>query len=99
MRHKRRRKAKRARSGDMPPGVVGAAHQGAGLNVAKAQPPGLLAEGRKLVGMDIAFNRELICRRPQVLAKGQDVTADRAQIAKHGQEYTCSPLQEVTNSG
>ncbi len=43
----------------MLPGAVGAAHQGSRLDVPKTKLPGLLAQGRKFVRVDVAFDRHM----------------------------------------
>ena len=41
----------------------------------KTKLAGLLAQGREFVGVDVAFDRQLLLGRPQILAEGQDVAA------------------------
>ena len=66
----------------MAPGVIGAAHQRAGLDVTKAQLLGRHFELLKLFRRHVAFDFKLAIRRLQILADGDDVdVVVRANLA------------------
>src|ERR687894_630811 len=64
-------------------GVVGAAHQRPALDVLEAQSDAVLFQFRELFGRVVAAHRQVVLRRPEVLADGQDVHLVLAQVA-HG---------------
>ena len=67
----------------MRPGVVGAAHQGAGFDVAEAEGQGPLPERSEFLGRHVTLDRELVGGGLEVLTKGQDVAADATQVAEN----------------
>src|SRR2546428_3230220 len=73
--------------GDVRPGVVGAADQGPGLDVAEAEREGLGAERGELLRGHVALHGQVLARRSQVLTEGQDVTADAAQIFENTGQF------------
>ena len=60
--------------------VVRGAHERPRLDVLEAERQRLGLHLRELVGMDVALDRQVRRRRPQVLADGEDVAVDRAQV-------------------
>src|SRR5437867_5000776 len=60
--------------------VVGAADQGAGLDVDEAEVERRLFEIAELVGMVVAHHRRVRRRWSKVLADGENLAAGRAQI-------------------
>src|SRR5687768_12794215 len=54
-------------------GVVGAADEGAGLDVGEAEGDRVLPQGGELVGRDVALDGQVAGRGLQVLAERQDV--------------------------
>ena len=68
-------------------GVVRAADQGAGLDVADAQAAAFLLERGKLVWRIEARHRQLFAGRPQILANRDDVNSYAAQILQHRQHF------------
>src|SRR5450759_1065003 len=65
-------------------GVVAGADQRARLDVGEAHGESLTLELLELVGRDVAFDRQMLPRWPQVLSQGQDLDAGRAQVAHDG---------------
>src|SRR5581483_1034675 len=72
----------RLEGGDLLAGVVGAADEGAGLDVGEAEGQRLAAQGGELVGRDVALDGEVAGRGLEVLAERQDIAADGAQVAE-----------------
>lgn len=70
----------------MAPGMIGAPHQGAGLDVAKAELLRFRFEFVELSGRDIALDGKLIPSRLEVLPQGDDVTIDLPQVFERGHD-------------
>ena len=67
---------------DVAPGVVGAAHQWTGLDMAEAE---LFTRGLKFLKFfrrDVAFDFELAVGRSQILSDGDDAEVILPQVAK-----------------
>ena len=67
-------------------GVVGAAHQRAGLDVAEAEPAPERRELGELVGVIVARDRQVLRRGSEVLTEGENGHADLAEVAQRGQQ-------------
>ena len=68
-------------------GVVAAADEGAGFNVAEAHLQGFVFEEGELVGGVEAGHREMVARGTEVLADGEDVYLAVGEVAEDGQEF------------
>ena len=66
-------------AGHLVPGVVAGPDERRGLHVLEAERQGLGLHVRELVGRVVALEGEVVGRRPQVLADGEDVAVDRAE--------------------
>src|SRR5690349_1883647 len=71
---------------DLLAGVVGAADEGARLDVGEAERLRRAAQAGELVGRDVALDRQVAGRGLQVLAERQDVAADGAQVGEDLQQ-------------
>lgn len=71
----------------MFPGVVGAADEGTGFDVAEAELEGVVLEGGEFLRRDVAGDDQLFGRRPQVLSESENVAAVLAQIAKDFEQF------------
>ena len=66
-------------AGDLVAGVVAGADERPGLDVLEAERQRLGLHLGELVGVVVALERQVLDRRPQVLADREDVAVDRAQ--------------------
>ena len=64
-------------------GVIAGAHQRAGLHVAEAHLQRFFFQEAKLIRRVQPRHRQVVFRRPQILADGEDVDFPRGQIAKY----------------
>ena len=92
-RWRQRRSEARADLVDVFPGVVRAAHQGAGFDVAKAQRHRLGPQLGEFGRGDVALDRQMVARGAQVLPQRQDVALDRAQVAQHLEQFVVALAQ------
>src|SRR2546421_1851802 len=74
------------RSLHLLPRVVARAHQWAGFHMTVAHLEAVAAERSELVGRIVARDREMLARRTEVLADGQDVHVLRAQVPHRDQQ-------------
>ena len=78
-------------SGDVFPGVIRAADQRGGFDVAKAQCQRFPFQVGEFLRCHVAFHRQMILRWPQVLSEGQDIAVDSAQVAQHPDQFVVAP--------
>ncbi len=78
-------------------GVIAGAHQRAGFHVTEAHLQRLFFKEAKLFRRVQARHRQVVFRRPQILADGEDVDFARGQIAKYLQQLSVlSPRPTIT---
>src|SRR5712671_207896 len=78
--------------------LVRAAHQGTGGDEPEPERQPLLLQVPEHLGPDVLLDGQVLLRRPQVLAEGEDVAADRTQVA-HRLQHLVAPLAEAEHDG
>src|SRR5512146_1431603 len=66
---------------DLLPGVIAGANERAGFDVLEAHRHADVAHVAELIGRDVAVDRNVRLRRPQILAERQDVDVHRPEVA------------------
>src|ERR687892_168380 len=82
----------------LPLGVIRAPHQRPGLDVGEAEGPAHLGQLGELVGVIVAGDRQVLRRRPQVLAQREDRHADLDEIAQRRHQLVALLAQAQDDS-
>ena len=80
-------------------GVIGGADQRTRLDVGEADRASGFTELRELLGRVVARDRQVLGRRPQVLAEGQDVDVRLAQVAHRLEQLVALFAQTEDDAG
>ena len=68
-------------------GVVAAAHEGSASDLRETEPASLKSQFSEFLRRQIAHHRQMLGRRLQVLAEGQEVAAHTAQIGQRVEQF------------